>query len=93
MDQALFSSGTHYVILGDYESTFPIKPLGDIGNIFAHGGSKAFMRLRGPTARGRREEPGAARGSSNLLRRTTDLDLDSSSYELLVRVARVRGTY
>jgi len=50
---AMFTSGTHYIVLDGDETVFPVSALGEIGNVSAHGSTRAYQRIRGVINAGR----------------------------------------
>jgi len=50
---AMFSSGTHYIILDGDETVFPVTAFGQIGNVCAHGSTRAYQRIRNVIQQGR----------------------------------------
>jgi len=50
---AMFTSGTHYIILDGDETVFPISALGSVGNVCANGSTRAYKRIRSVIQDGR----------------------------------------
>ena len=50
---ALFTSGTHYIILDGDENNFPLTALGAMGTVAANGGTRTFHRLKNVIQQGK----------------------------------------